>query len=385
MQKFLIISCLALVASGCKEKFYADIPSPATGYLIAEGIIEIGNPAVTTIRLSRTSALDDPEVQFEDNGTVYIENEYGTKYELRHTDSGRFVSQPIVLPPGMGYRIHVFTQGGEYYSGFTEAKISPEIDSLFWAPKNDGIEIQLNTQDASNKSRYYYWNFVETWQYSAPFYATEKYDTVLNAVVPRGPADPEIYTCWKTMPSTTIAIGSTVKLTRDFLYAHPVAYVSASNTNKLVQKYSILVKQSVLSAEAYEYLDRMQKNTEKTGTVFDRQPSELRGNIYNATDTTEAVMGFITASSITEKRLFVDRSELPPFRVTTLYENCIEDTLRSQPSADQLFRYQVYLPTNWVPLPTSGTFPVFALLYSQNFCVDCRKLGGINQKPSFWP
>lgn len=382
MRKFLLISSCVIIASGCREKFYANIPSPATGYLIAEGIIIIGNLQVTTIRLSRTSPLTDRDVHFEDQGRVYIEDQAGARYELQHTDSGRFVSQPLTLQAGQLYRIHVFTQGREYYSGFTEGKISPVIDSLFWAPKPDGIEIQLNTRDSSDKSRYYHWSFIETWQYAVPYYATEKYDSI-RGVVPRDASDPPIYTCWMTKPSTTVAIGSTIKLSRDFLYAQPVAYVSASNTNKLMLKYSILVRQSVINAEAYEYLDRMRKNTEQTGSIFDRQPSELKGNIYCTTDTSEPVMGFITASSITEKRLFVDRAELPPMRIRTFYEDCIQDTLLPPLTEKIAFGNLYYLPTYWVPVPVDGN-AVFKLLYSTNFCVDCRKLGGTNQKPSFW-
>lgn len=382
MHKLLLISCLVTLASGCREKFYADIPSPATGYLIAEGIINIGDKVKTEIRLSRTTELKDRGVQYEENAKVFIEDEQNSRLELSHSDSGRYTSPELTLPAGKQYRIRIFSNDREYISSFTEAKISPEIDSIFWVAKNDGIEVQLTTHDSLNASRYYYWNFVETWEYSAAYYSVVKYDPVAQTIVPRTSADPPIYNCWMTMPSSTIVIGSTAKLSQDIMYGKPINFVSAERSNRLVTRYSMLVRQSILSEEAYEYFSRMQKNTEKTGSVFDAQPSELRGNIICRQDSSEIVVGFITASSITEKRFFVKRSELPPMNVNTMYRDCYLE--KDLPFDKDTIIFKLASGT-FIPIDTFEVNHV-AVSFSSAYhkCVDCRKLGGSNQRPSFW-
>lgn len=387
MQKLLLISCLLIIASGCREKFYADIPSPATGYLITEGVINIGDKVKTEIRLARTTELDNQEIRFEDNARVFIEDQLNTKIELSHTDSGRYISPELTLAAGRQYRIRILSQEREYVSQLTEAKISPEIDSLFWVVKDDGIEIQLTTHDSLNASSYYNWSFVETWEYSTPYYSTVKFDSatiadpVLPSIVPRGPSDPPIYTCWKTVPSSTIVIGTTVKLSQDLIYGKPINFVSASASNRLVSKYSIIVKQSVLPKEGFEYLQRMRKNTELTGSVFDTQPSELRGNITCINDTSEIVVGFISASSFTEKRIFVKRAELPPMNINTLYQECYLEKL---PYIRDTMIYW-FASGSYIPVEAQEyQGRIVEVTYSYNKCVDCRKLGGSNQRPSFW-
>ncbi len=376
------------MACGCKEKFYADLPSPATGFLIAEGVINIGDKVRTEIRLARTTALDNPDVQFEENARVYIEDQQNDRIELSHADSGKFISPELSLPTGRQYRLRIIANNKEYVSGFTEAKISPAIDSLFWVPKDDGIEIRLMTHDTQNASKYYSWSYIETWQYSTPYFSTIKFDPatitdpILPPIVPRLSSDPPIYTCWMTVPSSSIVIGSTVNLSEDIIYAKPVRFVSASNSNRLVSHYSIIVKQSILPKEGYEYLQRMQKNTELTGSVFDSQPSELRGNITCVSDSSEIVVGFISASSITEKRIFIKREELPQLNINTLYQDCYIDELPYiRDTMIYWFESGSYIPVQ----PKEVLGRVVAVSYSYNKCVDCRKLGGSNQKPSFWP
>lgn len=382
MKRILFYFTILTLIAGCREKFYADLPSPATGYLIVEGIINLGNEVVTSINLSRTTPLDSREVQPEENATVLIEDKQNRQFQLNHIGNGRFESQPLDLPLNEQYRLHVISAGKEYFSAYSDAKTSPEIDSLYWVPKEDGIEVQVNTHDVQNNSRYYYWNYTETWEYSVPFYALLKYIPATNEVDYRGANDPQIYSCWSTLNSSRIVIGSTAKLSQDLVYAKPITFVSATNTNKLVTKYSIIVRQSVLSKDAYEYLDRIRKNTEQVGSIFDSQPSQLRGNIICRNDSSEIVVGFVTASSITEKRIFVKRADLPPFQIPTYYEVCLRDTVRYHPdSLREAFAGGFNLPIDYWRTETGI---IQAVVSAPDFCVDCRERGGTGIRPAFW-
>jgi hypothetical protein len=75
-------------------------------------------------------------------------------------------------------------------------------------------------------------------------------------------------------------------------------------------RYSILVKQYALTEDGYHYYQILKKNTESLGSIFDAQPSELTCNFHSLQDPTEIVIGFFSASSVVQKRIFIDKSQV---------------------------------------------------------------------------
>ena len=58
------------------------------------------------------------------------------------------------------------------------------------------------------------------------------------------------------------------------------------------------------------------------GSLFDSQPSQLKGNIFNVTNPDEMVIGFVSAGTITEKRIYINNFEIPSFKLNTNNSNC---------------------------------------------------------------
>ncbi|MDO3626770.1 DUF4249 family protein [Mucilaginibacter sp. BT774] len=75
-------------------------------------------------------------------------------------------------------------------------------------------------------------------------------------------------------------------------YQNPILSI-ASSAEKLSVEYSILVKQYALSADAYKFYANLKKNTEQLGSIFDAQPSAIRGNIHFVTTPAEPVIGYL--------------------------------------------------------------------------------------------
>jgi hypothetical protein len=149
---------------------------------------------------------------------------------------------------------------------------------------------------------------------------------------------------------------------------------------KIKKKYSILVKQYAQTKEAYEYAETLKKNTENIGTLFDPLPTQLSGNIKCLTAPEEPVIGFITVSSVQEKRIFISRSQLPNnWRSTDEYAYCKVDTVLNKDIARSF--------SNGLLVPIAGYIsPMGTLLgytASSADCVDCR-VRGTNVKPAFW-
>ncbi|HEY4967138.1 MAG TPA: DUF4249 domain-containing protein, partial [Puia sp.] len=131
----------------------------------------------------------------------------------------------------------------------------------------------------------------------------------------------------------------------------------------------------------YEWNQKIKKNTEQLGSIFDAQPSETGGNIHCVTDPGESVIGFIGCTTETEWRIFIDRSEIPPGPISNGYEFCQPDTVGlSQEDIDLHFKGGILIPITYAIVKNA----MVGIQSSTIDCVDCRVKGGTNVKPSFW-
>ncbi|MFI5160882.1 MAG: hypothetical protein ACHQHN_06370 [Sphingobacteriales bacterium] len=119
------------------------------------------------------------------------------------------------------------------------------------------------------------------------------------------------------------------------------------------------------------------------------QPSELPGNIHCITNPGEAVIGYVTAGSSVESRIFIDNSSLPARHASTPYDQCMLDTLlKLRPTGltfiDEVERY-IYSGTKLpiYPIQPPGSNQILGYVASSPECVDCT-LRGTNKQPNFW-
>jgi hypothetical protein len=143
-------------------------------------------------------------------------------------------------------------------------------------------------------------------------------------------------------------------------------------------EYSIIVTQSSLTVDGYNYLYLMQLNNESPGSIFDVQPSApIGGNIHSLSNSNETVIGYVSAGTIQQQRIFIKRSQLSSWLY--IYE-CQQPDKLVQDNPDSLLYYFNY----WGYTPIQEVKPG---LYSANYpeCIDCTWQGGITTKPSFWP
>ena len=190
-------------------------------------------------------------------------------------------------------------------------------------------------------------------------------------------ADTTIYKCWNTVNSTNINLGSSEKLTEDLIYL-PLLYIEPGS-EKLSVLYSINVRQYALSHEAYLFFQKIKKNTEQLGSIFDPQPSDMQGNIHCITNPLETVIGYIDISEEKVQRKYISRDELADWDYRT---DCFLKTIDNQP--DSIRKYGAgSAPT--IPFSVDirlGISKFYAA--NSNNCVDCT-LRGTNVRPTFWP
>ncbi|WP_224999997.1 DUF4249 domain-containing protein [Cesiribacter sp. SM1] len=308
--KILLLSiCTACLWISCVDPYEPPVIAEANNFLVIEGVLRSGEP--TTIKLTRTARLaDTARITPERSADVRIECEScGLDLPLQETADGVYVLPPLDLNPNDRYRLHIKTsQNREYLSDYVEVKQAPPIDSLNWTLSSEGVQLYVTTHDPQNNTRYYRWEFEETWEFRSLYQSTVDY--VDGQIIDRVPPTP--IRCWQNNNSTSLLLGSSAKLGNDIIYQQPLTVVPHASW-KLSTKYSILVKQFALSKEAFEYYQQMKKNSEQMGSFFDPQPVELGGNIYSLDNANEPVIGFFSAGQVQEKRIYIRADEVQPW------------------------------------------------------------------------
>jgi hypothetical protein len=367
----------------CKDIYDPHIDTTTTGLLVVEGFINSGQ-GPTTIRLSRSSGLEDVALRPELGAQVDVEGEDGKDFPLVENRNGEYSDAQLTLNNGVQYRLRITTTDGKQYaSEYTPVKYTPLIDSITWQRENDGLRLYTNGRDPQNDAKYYQWKYEETWEFHSAYHTTLKYviDPVTTNPIgvayryPDMTSDTTIYKCWNTLVSSTILLGTTENLVSNVVFL-PIQYIEP-NSEKLSVLYSINLRQYAISKENYLFLQKMKKNTEQLGTIFDPQPSEISGNIHCLTNSGEIAIGFIEVIQEQVKRIFISNSQVPDWNYNP---GCTFVEITDDPLSIQQYGIGL-IPTIYAKVPLFGPKTFYA---STPSCVDCT-LRGVHQKPDFWP
>jgi|SRR6185503_8358431 len=394
---YLLIVLLVTEFFSCRKAYNPPITTHDYAYLVVEGVINSGNDT-TSITLNRTVQIGAATTHRPESGAkVLIESDQNTKYQLTERDSGRYFIANLNLPTTGKYRLHIFTSSGkEYESDFVENKISPPIDTITHSFTSHSVQFYVSAHDPTKSTRYYRWEYHEYWSYDSKFTTVLQYkDSAIIGL----PVDSDYNHCYRNAsPANGIYISTSEKLSEDIVNNVPVTVVEGLS-GKLVREYAVEIRQFAITKEAYIYWQQLKLNTEQLGSIFDKQPTASPTNIHCITNPSEPVVGYVSVSTNTLKRAFITQADVP-FRVVTLPgemppPGSYLDTL-SCPTSHLLFDPLPTLPGRLYQTFSSGQYMPYAFYYNPptvivgyNYapceCVDCRKLGGTNKKPSWWP
>jgi uncharacterized protein DUF4249 len=386
MRNFFYPIILLVIAGGCKQAYEPPATTKSIRLLVVEGFINSGQGA-TVIYLSRTGDLQDQGVRHEFGAQVRVEGDDGHSFLFVDSLNGKYSYPQLVLNNNVKYRLHITTSDGkEYASEYTAVRHTPPIDSITWQMENNGVRVYVNTHDPQNDTKYYQWKYDETWEIHSMYYTSLKYrrdaSNVVTALLWRDTAfhtvDTTLYKCWNTLSSTSIILGSSEKLSSDVIFL-PVNYIEPGS-EKLSVLYSLNLKQYAMSQDAYLFMQKMKKNTEQVGSLFDAQPSQVSGNIKCVTDAKESVVGFVEVTDEQTKRVFVYNRQVPGWNYTT---TCQQYLINNTVNDINKFGADLYPTVANVIDPLSGN-PVDFFAANMQTCMDCTTRG-VNHKPAFWP
>ena len=385
-----IAPLLILLMVGCLEPFDPDLAENYKNYLVVDGIIT-DQPGPYIVKINRAVPLD--QVDYENSAVsgveVIIEKENGITERLFETNAGIYQTNMIQGEVGKRYRIILTYKGQQYQSTWEKINASAIIDSLYFSveakettdPELDirGVQFYVDSYGDLNNVRHYRYEWEETWEIGVTHRAY--YDYFGNDVY--GFTSNPLHRCWKYNSSADIILGTAEGLSEAVITRQEVAFITGEK-ERFTRKHSLLVQQYALNEDEYFFWKLLHESSKELGTLYDKQPATITGNIVNTTHPDDVVLGYFSASGLKEKRIFVleshGLSQIAPCNpdVEILLKSLMGDVYEKnllRAIANGAIYYQA------VEVP--GTGVVGAVLADPD-CTDCRTKGGDLNKPEYW-
>lgn len=399
-QYFLISGVLILLTRGCLDPY--PLPDVSEGLLVVDGRFT-DQVSENRVLLSFAGQVNDGGTPIED-ASVYIRDDQGGILDLQHTGMGVYRPEGDSIPgiDGRSYVLHIrLSDGRSYLSDICLFTKVPPIEDmcidLAEHPADNnidmikGVDVKLSTHDPENRVQNYLWYFEETWEVQIPFPVREEYvsGNKDNAVFDYVNSS---YRCFLNAFSEDINIKTTREQKEARIEDYPVTFIS-SETSRLWKNYRIKVYQFGLDDDAWRYHNQLKEITSQNGSVFDRQPFSLRGNVRNVDDKDEVVMGYFLVSGISTRTLDLSNWDIPmEYRGDfPLYFNCVQraDTFalsRRTDIANVINNYapsvnRIFVSSVWY-IPDFGDEELIGLLLVPIECATCE---GSTVKPEYWP
>ena len=390
---FLLVA-IHLILTSCIEEYTISDKDIADfePQLVINGKILSGDK--TVVYVSRTQAInstDRQEAVLNAEITLVGQNGYTSPKAEFDIENDRYVIPTDDLPKNTLYAIEVKIEGETYMSEFQPILQTPEIDDINYREKEDGIGLYVSTHGEENDSRHFMWTYDEDWEFHAevdiskPTQGEWMYNTSFYPLISEN-KNPYLH-CWMHNESAFIHIYSTENLTANEVKNQEFLFIPI-NDIRISYLYSILVKQASLSEEGYEYYRLMKLYTQESNGIFSPIPSEVKGNIKCISNPEKTVYGYVMASDITTKRLFIYESDFK--NISCQYSNCSPSYGYKQSTTvtggwEHAWEKETKVSAAVIYNEKAGIIEDSSILYSR-VCVNCLTIEGATKKrPDFWP
>lgn len=335
--------------------------------LVVEGMIT-DHYRVNKIKLSRSMTVGKPLVRKAVKGAVVtITDEKGTVTTLKEFPAGTYSTDSTKFRGRVGgsYSLNIKINNVNYETDFIEMKPVPPVDSLYYEKViiiasrdindvEEGCKIYVDSYDPNRECLFFRWDYTETWEYRIPYNVTNKI-------------------CYVTERSDEVLIKNTSLYSQARVSKYPILFIS-NKTDRLKERYSILVNQYSLNESEYNFWEKVQNISENVGGLYDITPIAISSNIRCNTNPEETVLGYFSVSAVTQKRLFIYDHF---FGLPNFVTYCATDTLIGKlPETGLNTEFWVIEDYGDEPLP-------FWIITIFKECADCSTRG-TKVKPPFW-
>lgn len=384
---FLLIGALF---GGCTEPFSPDLLPEAESILVVEATLS-NESKNHEILLSRSSQ-EAGTLQVEENASISIVDDNQQTFTFSESEAGKYISDiAFSAEPNRFYRLFITTSNGRVYASKSAALPQTTQIENVEAQKTvtdsglDGVTITVDSFDPTGNSTYYRYEYEETYKIIAPLWSPDELRVVSEENMTVGIFERinQDRTCYATDRSNTIILTKTSGVGEDRVTDFSVRFLNQNNYI-ISHRYSILVKQYVLSREAYTFYEKLLEFSGSASLFSESQPGFINGNIFPEDDGNDRVVGIFEVSSVSEKRTFFNYSdffpeeELPPF-----VDGCTptDFKLGGEPSVFEWVKSKRVSYTNHITNPLNGNLEGYTVV--PRVCGDCTELGSVIV-PDFW-
>jgi hypothetical protein len=381
----ILLFLVGFMASSCVKRYYLEEHSEIIQRIVVDAVIT-DQDTLQKITLSKTASPERPSYVPLSGCSVTVTDIQDNRFTFEELEENPGVYEGVIpairLQPGNQFKLNFITSNGkEYESEYEKLTACPPIDSVYYEVDSiptadpdiqiDGLRFYLDLDATGEYGRYYRWQLEETWEYHSTWPVTIYYAGRIYII----PPDYSYFYCYKTMQVKDFFILSTSNLVSNRYKRFRLHFVD-NLTQKLMHKYSLLVKQYSITEKAYAFWNDLSRNNQESGGLFEGQPVIVRGNVINRNDPDEIVLGYFGVSAAKTKRIILsDITELSFENVPFCDPRKFEE------------RLQRFTPDYW---------PVYLLYYNSPItgkrtlgiadpeCFDCRLLGGKTEKPDYW-
>lgn len=377
IKKIITIILLFFSITSCVEKYFPLLDKYECA-LVVDGMLTNGIDPVY-IKLSYSSPINDQKLIPACGGKLYITDENQMEISLFESEPGTYKTMDSIFRGQVGnsYQLHInMPDGKKYLSEICRLTTPSPIDSVYGLKEihNDeisnktlfGIQYYIDNHSPNiNDTCYYLWRLSQTFKYEAAY----TLDYIWEGEFIPFPNPDSLQTCWYTEQIKDNFVFSTNYFGITTIKKFPLKYVS-TESKCLSTRYSLLVKQLSISKDVFDFYITLEQQNSEQGEFYSEQPIQVRGNVYNITDSEEPVLGYFIVAGISEKRIYTDRPKLPFF-----YYICHLDVESM----------------NWISYMHESHWPIYLTqignrlaMGTRNLCFDCRLEGGSLTKPDFW-
>lgn len=350
--------------------------------IVVEGNISLTGPF--TIRITRSAPISSYQygqktIKYERNAKVYVRDKQGRIFNPNtSTSEGEYLFDFAALHPDQKeeYQLVIESLDGQRYE--TDFRKSRHTSNMELHYKIDTLaeklSIYVNSYDADGRSKYYYWQYSETWDYVSQMPAYCYFD--VSVVKETENLRPWMHRCWNSQGSSEILLVETSSLSQDRIRDLEIHSIEFRDI-RITQHYTIEVTQTVLDNDAFQYMENMRKNSYDIGDIFSPQPNEISGNIRCVTDPSVRAIGFVSVCNSIRQRLFINCVGLPGY----IREPMPSDTI--VPLDAKVTTMLSLIQMGYTPHTID---PMAEVSYwNLTRCIDCRSKGGKPVVPPFWP
>jgi len=315
MRKIIIgvFGCCVLFFTSCIDEIQLDTDGGEARIVIEGAITTKAPPYTVRVRQTGQFARGAAAVQYPVNGaSVRLFDNAGNSEVLVESKDGEYQSSATGMQGEVGknYHIEVTLPDGTVYASRSE-RINPvpEIDSLSFEEtlretvtpagntlETPVVELFVHTDLSSKEPTFLRWR------------AFGEYEFVESSQLVGFPPGPK--SCY---------VKENIDFDQVFIFSNENTDGNFSLQQKLVEeriddrfgfKYSFYVEQYSITENAYRFWEAVEREFNRSGDLFEPPPALIQGNMINKNDPTEIVLGYFSASAVSDDRIFVSPSDL---------------------------------------------------------------------------